>query len=137
MRKLAYIFIAILLTACVSELTPEEQATEAALKYYNSILEGNADGLLAAKHSDDTLCPDYHRQLRKVYAHYFDDLQKVHQGVKCVRISENKAKRDSLKMKNGHWEPIVYAFLMLTFNDSTEEEISVPMVQRHGEWIIK
>ncbi len=136
MKQLICLTLTLLLIACASK-TPEEQATEAALNYYQSLLDGKADGLQAAKVTDDSICAEYQGQLGKVYQHYIDDMQRLHQGLKAVRISDNQARRDSIQQKDGHWEQVIYAFLILSFNDSTEEQISVPMVQRQEEWYIK
>ncbi len=136
MKKLIYLTLTLLLLACASK-TPEEQATEAALDYYQTLLDGKADGLQAAKVTDDSICAEYQGQLGKVYQHYIDDMQRLHQGLKAVRISDNQARRDSILQKDGRWEQVIYAFLILSFNDSTEEQIAVPMVQRQEEWHIK
>ena len=40
-------------------------------------------------------------------------------------------------MAEDQWQQVVYAFLLLQFRDSTQEEIVVPMVERDGEWVLK
>ena len=83
-----------------SEISPEQQAAEAAKAYYTRLLEGAPEGFLSGKVDYDSLPADYRQQLLKA----------LH---------------------------LVYAFLLLSYNDSTQEEITVPMVEVNGEWKIK
>ncbi len=136
MKKLIYLTLTLVIIACTSK-TPEEQASEAALGYYTALLEGKTGELQAAKVCDDSIRYEYQGQLGKVYQHYVDDVQRLHQGLKAVRISDNQARHDSIRLQDGRWEKIIYTFLILSFNDSTDEQIVVPMVQRDGEWLIK
>ena len=138
MKKLLPILMkALLVVACSEKLSPEEEAAQAALSYYNRLLEGFPDGLLASKADVDSLPDDYSGQLKKVYEQYVSDINEKHGGLCGVSISENIARRDSFQTKEGDWRQVVYAFLVLTFKDSVKEEISVPMVQRNGEWVMK
>ena len=53
-----------------------------------------------------------------------------HNGLNEVQVSDNVARRDtSLNL--------TYAFLLLCYGDSTEEEITVPMVKHDGQWLMK
>ena len=119
-----------LLLAGCSGPTPEEQATQAARDYYARLLEGYPDGLLAAKAGADALPADYQEQLEGVYRQYVADIQAKHGGLRAVAVSDNPARMDSV-------QKMVYVFLMLSFNDSTQEEVTVPMVKVGDEWYIK
>jgi hypothetical protein len=123
--------------SCSEKLSPEEQAAQAALSYYHRILEGYPDGLQAAKADDSDLPDDYRDQRELTFKQFADDIQRQHGGLKAVELSSNPARRDSLKTKDGQWEHVTYAFLLLSFNDSTKEEIVVPMVEHNGEWLLK
>ena len=116
---------------------PEQKAAEAALSYYHRILEGYPDGLLAAKANNDSLSDEHQEQLKKAFHLFVSDMQRKHQGLKSISISPNVGRRDSLQMSDGSWQHITYAFLLLSFNDSTQEEISVPMVESNGDWFLR
>ena len=57
-------------------------------------------------------------------------MESQHGGLQSVAISSNVGRSDSTLR-------LTYAFLLLSFRDSTQEEISVPMVERNGEWLMK
>jgi hypothetical protein len=131
MKKLVTIVFAVLMVmACSGSLTPEQQAAEAALSYYNRLLEGYPDGFMAGKADFDSLPSDYRRQLVGAAEQYVADMTAQHGGLASVAISENVGRTDTTLQ-------LTYAFLMLSFRDSTQEEISVPMVLRDGEWLMK
>ena len=115
---------------CSSTSSPEEQASQAALSYYQRLLNGYPDGLLAAKADVDSLPADYRKQLEKGYVQYLSDIKEKHGGLRAVDVSSNIARIDTV-------QKVAYAFLILSFNDSTQEEITVPMVEINGKWCIK
>lgn len=102
----------------------------AAKSYYDRLVEGYAEGFLEGKAGVDSLPSDYCDQLLEVYKQYMSETQKKHGGIREVRISENVGRSDSTLR-------LTYAFLMLCYGDSTQEEITVPMVQDGDEWRMK
>ena len=112
------------------ETSPEQQAAEAAQTYYNRLLEGFPDGFLEGKAGYDRLPADYRQQLVKANEQYMQDMQQHHEGLHAVAVSPNVGRCDSTLH-------LVYAFLLLSYNDSTQEEITVPMVEVNGEWKMK
>ena len=127
MRRLLYIVIAFLILAACSETTPEQRAAEAAKFYYDRLLEGYPEGFLEGKADIDSLPSDYCEQMVGVFRKYISDLQQQHGGISEVRISPQVARRDSTLN-------LTYAFLLLCYQDSVLEEITVPMVEVNGEW---
>ena len=126
----AWVGISIVLaTSCVKS-SPEEQAALAAKEYYECLLKGDAEGLVSAKADADSLPDSYRRMLVMAYRQYLSDINSKHGGLHAIAVSENVARRDSTK-------GVTYAFLLLSFNDSTREEISVPMVEQDGRWYVK
>ncbi len=107
------------------EQTPEELASQAAKSYYDCLLAGNYEGFLAGKADMDSVPTDYRTQLLAAYEQYKHELDQSHGGVDSVIVSN--ARRDSSLQ-------LIQAFLLLHFQDSTKEEIIVPMVQRNGVW---
>ena len=130
MRKLLYTALALIALSCSDGLSPEEQAARAALDYYNCLLEGRPEKLLPARAGADSLPADYRRQLELAYRQYAADMRQKHGGLRSVSVSENPPRRDTL-------QGLVHAFLILTFNDSAQEEISVAMVQKNGAWRLR
>ena len=129
MRKFflySFSLLLISLVAC-NEVSPEQQAAEAAKSYYDQLVEGYAEGFLEGKAGVDSLPADYCDQLLEVYKQYIDELQHKHQGLQGVRIADNIGRRDTL-------QHLMYTFLLLSYGDSTQEEITVPMVEVNGEW---
>ena len=120
-------FIAMLLFAGCSGQSPEEQAAEAAKGYYERLLEGYPDGFIAGKAVADSLPEDYRQQMTQTVEQYVKDMKARHQGLTSIDVSPNVGRRDTTL-------GITYAFLLLSFADSTQEEIAVPMVQKDGEW---
>ena len=118
------------LMGCSDEQSPEQQAAEAAQSYYQRLLDGYADGFLAGRAAYDQMPGDYREQLVKANEQYVKDMQQKHNGLRSVAISPNVGRTDSTLH-------VVYTFLLLSYGDSTQEEIIVPMVQVDGEWKMK
>ena len=112
------------------EVNLEQQAAEAAQGYYQRLLDGYPDGFLAGKANYDLLADDYRQQLVKANEQYMKDMLFKHEGLCSVAISSNVGRIDSTLH-------VVYAFLLLSYGDSTQEEITVPMVQVGGDWKMK
>ncbi len=129
MRRLIYFFLALLAFGC-SSLPPERKAAEAAKAYYENLAKDFPEGFMEGKLGVDSLPADYCEQLLDVYRQYISEIGEKHGGIKEVSVSANVGRRDTTLN-------IMYAFLLLSYNDSTQEEISVPMVEQNGRWLMK
>ncbi|MBR1879204.1 MAG: hypothetical protein IJ804_00380 [Prevotella sp.] len=109
------------------EVSLEQQAAEAAQSYYQRLLDGYPDGFLAGKAAYDEMPADYRDQLVKANEQYMKDVEQKHNGLRSVVVSPNVGRIDSTLH-------VVYAFLLLSYGDSTKEEVTVPMVQVDGDW---
>lgn len=106
--------------------TAEDLAGQAAKSYYDRLLAGDMEGFLSGRAETDSLPDDYRRQLLTAYEQYKQQLEKLHGGIASVTVSNVRC--DSTLQ-------LMQAFLLLNFNDSTKEEIIVPMVQQaDGQW---
>ena len=114
------------LVSC-QEVSLEQQAAEAAQSYYQRLLDGYPDGFLAGKAAYDEMPADYRDQLVKANEQYMKDVEQKHNGLRSVVVSPNVGRIDSTLH-------VVYAFLLLSYGDSTKEEVTVPMVQVDGDW---
>lgn len=128
MKHLLVIFVALAaLTACSQGPTPEEEAAKAARAYYMRLAEGSLNDFVDGKVGADSMPAGYRAQLLKACEQYMAKLDAQHKGVREVCVSENVGRRDTA-------QHLTYAFLLLCFNDSTREEIAVPMVEVEGVW---
>ena len=109
------------------EVSLEQQAAEAARSYYQRLLDGYPDGFLAGKAAYDEMPANYRDQLVKANEQYMKDVEQKHNGLRSVVVSPNVGRIDSTLH-------VVYAFLLLSYGDSTKEEVTVPMVQVDGDW---
>ena len=131
MKNLLYIAIAfVVLSACSEQATPEEEAAKAAQSYYTFLADNQPEAFLDAKVGADSLPEIYRAQMQKVYEQYISEVNDKHGGIREVGISENVGRRDTTL-------GITYAFVILSFNDSIQEEVAVPMVQQNGVWLMK
>ena len=134
MRKFAVIVLVAALAACGSA-TREELASLAAKGYYDHLIHGEYEqfyeGLDYRTLSDGTtLSTDsaYRSQMLDNLRQFMAHQEQAHRGVLEVRVSN--ATTDTVQQ-------LTNVFLVLCFADSTNEEIVVPMVERHGAWRMK
>ena len=134
MRKFAVIVLLAVLTACGSA-TKEELASLAAKGYYDHLIHGEYEqfyeGMDQRMLSDGTALSDeaaYRSQMLDNLRQFMARQAQEHRGVLEVRVSN--ATTDTVQQ-------LTNVFLVLCFADSTNEEIVVPMVERHGAWRMK
>ena len=115
------------LLACSSP-SPEELAALAAQGYYRHLAAGEYEAFLEGKAGADSLPADYREQLLTGYRQFAAQQQSAHQGIQEVQSSN--VVTDTLA---GYTN----VFLILSYGDSTREEIVVPMVEHNGRWRMK
>ena len=134
MRKFAVIVLLAVLAAC-GTATKEELASLAAKGYYDHLIHGEYEqfyeGMDQRTLSDGTALSDeaaYRSQMLDNLRQFMARQAQEHRGVLEVRVSN--ATTDTVQQ-------LTNVFLVLCFADSTNEEIVVPMVERHGAWRMK
>ena len=134
MRKFAVIVLLAVLTAC-GRATKEELASLAAKGYYDHLIHGEYEqfyeGMDQRTLPDGTTLSDeavYRSQMLDNLRQFMARQAQEHRGVLEVRVSN--ATTDTVQQ-------LTNVFLVLCFADSTNEEIVVPMVERHGAWRMK
>lgn len=127
MRRLVYLFFVIIIIGVASceNPTPEEMASLAAKGYYEHLAAGEYDAYLQGVAGCDSAPEDYVAQLRLGAQQYVQRCHQLHRGISEVRVSSVKA--DSTLR-------CTQVFLLLSFADSTHEEVCVPMVEQNGKW---
>lgn len=128
MKHLLFIVLVFLALCACSSPTPEEMASLAAKGYYEHLLKGEYDKFLEGKAGSDSLPEAYRRQLLAGYKQFLSQQNSLHNGINEIRVIN--AWRDTILNYTN-------VFLMLCFGDSTNEQVSVPMIEHNGRWRMK
>jgi hypothetical protein len=129
LRPLCLFVLSMLLLACSSS-TREEQAAESAKACYELLAADDVIRFMEQKAGVDTLDSDYAEQLLQAVRQYQSDIRQKHGGIRAVEVSPNIGSTDTTFN-------VTHAFLLISYADSTQEEISVPMVEHQGRWLMK
>ena len=128
MRKLVYLILIVIVVACSTGVSREEQAALAAKGYYAHLVQGEYEQFVEGRFMADSLPADYRSQLIEGYKQFVAQQLEARKGIQEVSVS--RAYTDSLA---GYTNVL----LMLCYGDSTTEEVVVPMVERDGRWMMK
>ena len=128
MRKLVYLILIVIVVACSTGVSREEQAALAAKGYYTHLVQGEYEQFLEGRLMADSLPADYRSQFIEGYKQFVAQQMEARKGIQEVSVS--RAYTDSLA---GYTNVL----LMLCYGDSTTEEVVVPMVERNGRWMMK
>lgn len=128
MKHLLFIVLVFLALCACSSPTPEEMASLVAKGYYEHLLKGEYDKFLEGKAGSDSLPEAYRRQLLAGYKQFLSQQNSLHNGINEIRVIN--ARRDTILNYTN-------VFLMLCFGDSTNEQVSVPMIEHNGRWRMK
>lgn len=128
MKKLLYLFVAMVIVACTSSLDEGEVAARAAKEYYGYLLQGNIASFVDGHYRPDSIPDTYREQLITNTKMYMNQQNEEHRGIKDIRIVDTKTDMQ---------KHAANVFLVLSFGDSTSEEIVVPMVESGGVWYLR
>lgn len=128
MKKLLYLFVAMMIVACTSSLDEGEVAARAAKEYYGYLLQGNIASFVDGHYRPDSIPDTYREQLITNTKMYVNQQNEEHRGIKDIRIVDTKTNMQ---------KHAANVFLVLSFGDSTSEEIVVPMVESAGVWYLR
>lgn len=128
MRKLVYLILTVIVVACSTGVSREDQAALAAKGYYTHLVKGEYEQFVEGRLMADSLPQDYRSQLIEGYKQFVAQQVEARKGIHEVSVS--RAYTDSLA---GYTNVL----LLLCYGDSTTEEIVVPMVERDGRWMMK
>jgi hypothetical protein len=69
---------------------------------------------------------------------YQADMQQKHNGLREVRVADSHYNDEKdIEACRDTTLHLTYAFLLLCYGDSTQEEIVVPMVHHSDRWLMK
>jgi sulfite reductase beta subunit-like hemoprotein len=125
MKQLLFVVLVFLALCACSSPTPEEMASLAAKGYYEHLLKGEYEQFLEGKAGSDSLPEAYRAQLIAGYKQFVAQQNSLHNGIHDIRVVN--ARRDTLLNYTN-------VFLMFCFGDSTNEQVSVPMIEHNGSW---
>ena len=128
MKKLLYLFVAMVIVACTSSLDEGEVAARAAKEYYGYLLQGNIASFVDGHYRPDSIPDTYREQLITNTKMYVNQQNEEHRCIKDIRIVDTKTDMQ---------KHAANVFLVLSFGDSTSEEIVVPMVESGGVWYLR
>ena len=128
MKKLLYLFVAMVIVACSSTPDQGEVAARAAKQYYGYLLQGNIASFVDGHYRPDSIPDTYREQLITNTKMYVNQQNEEHRGIKDIRIVDTKTDMQ---------KHAANVFLVLSYGDSTSEEIVVPMVESDGVWYLR
>jgi len=121
-------FALFLAISCSFGPDPGEVAAQSAKQYYDYLVEEKYDAFVDGQYHADSLPDEYRNQLIANAKMFVAKQQQDHRGIRHVQVVQGKV--DSTKQQ-------AEAFLMLTYGDSTSEEVLVPMVLKNGLWYLR
>lgn len=96
--------------------------------YYNLRAKGHFEAYVNAMLSCDSTTPAYKQQMVRLLRHHQLEVNKEKQGVNRVEL---------LRTEMHNHNRMAHAFLKVTYNDSTHEEVMFPLVFDGKQWRIQ
>lgn len=122
---------ALLLAACGSkkeEVDQGELAGRAAKLYYEQLLKGQYEAFLGGENRSEKLPDSYRNQLLTNLRQFIEQQKKEHEGIDSVSLASSVfSEKDSTAS----------AFLLFHYGDKTTEQVVVPMIKKHGVWMMR
>ena len=118
---------AVLLTACGEKPTPEAAAMASAQQYYEQLMDGDYEAFVMGQADAERYPESFRQQLITATKQFVAQLDQ--RGGICS-ITSSRALMDSTLQ-------LMQVYMLISYADSTQEEIVVPMVERDGEWKMK
>lgn len=122
-----------LLLACSSEKQPQAglpalPSEEEVVGYYGLYTRGDYAAFVAAMASCDGKPQDYRHQMEILFKQHAARMAREKGGVRAVSVG---------RMEPHHGNTMVNAFLNVTYQDSTTEEVMLPLVFVDGKWRLR
>ncbi|MBR4757660.1 MAG: DUF4878 domain-containing protein [Bacteroidaceae bacterium] len=122
------LYLALAISMLVSCRENEHKAArKAAEQYYGYLIDGDVEKYVKAIHDYNELPEEYRNQLRDMFAQYLDNEQKMRGGLIQARALHDTIVDD------------LYAHILMevTFGDSTQEQVFLPLILTDKGWKLK
>lgn len=129
MKKVLFILVIGCLGACKkAEVDKGEVAARVAKQYYDQLIAGNEQAFLDARYQPERIPERYKEQLKENIKMFIAQQKEEHKGIVSAKIIRHEV--DTAKH-------MAHVFLLLSYGDSTKEQIVVPMIEHKGTWLLK
>ena len=110
------------------EVDQGELAGRAAKLYYEQLLKGQYEAFLGGENRSEKLPDSYRKQLLTNLRQFIEQQKKEHEGIDSVSLASSVfSEKDSTAS----------AFLLFHYGDKTTEQVVVPMLKKHGVWMMR
>lgn len=123
MKSVLNLSIVPIVAVCLACGNPKGTPGKAAVLYYDCIIEGRYDDYVGGIAYSDSMTTDYRSQMADLTAQYARREVESRGGLKEVRLLDD--------IVSGN---VATVFMELVYEDSTSEEVCVPMVLCGDEW---
>lgn len=129
MRYVAFIgLLCAVCAACSSDIKTDEQAANTARLYYDYLLQGQYDDYVAGIDGYDEMPESYRRQLTDNARMFMEQQNREHGGIERLRIMRADIDTEAQTAQ---------VFLVISYQDGSNEQIMVPMVRNGSLWMMR
>lgn len=129
MRYVAFIgLLCAVCAACSSDIKTDEQAANTARLYYDYLLQGQYDDYVAGIDGYDEMPESYRRQLTDNARMFMKQQNREHGGIERLRIMRADIDTEAQTAQ---------VFLVISYQDGSNEQIMVPMVRNGSLWMMR
>lgn len=129
MRYVAFIgLLCAVCAACSSDIKTDEQAANTARLYYDYLLQGQYDDFVAGIDGYDEMPESYRRQLTDNARMFMEQQNREHGGIERLRIMRADIDTETQTAQ---------VFLVISYQDGSNEQIMVPMVRNGSLWMMR
>lgn len=122
------IIAALVMASCGKEKKADTAAADAAGMYYNKLIDGDYESFVAGMYFSDSIPAGYREQLVSNAKMFMYEQGKAHGGVDTAF---------ALRQQRDSAATTAEVFMSIVFNDSSREEIVVPMIEENGFWFMR
>ena len=105
----------------------DASAGKAAERYYGYLAKGDVDAYMRGMADYDQIPETYREQLHKMFQQFVDFEKENRKGILSVQALRDTVISDEQ----------THVFLLITYGDSTQEQVSMPLVLTEKGWKMK
>lgn len=125
-----FVCLAVVLASCSNEKQAEKHETpeEVALAAYNHLIKYEYEDYVKLVHSGDSITETYRQGLLATVKQFMARQNDEKKGIKSASVVDEKT------VSNDNYALVM---LILTYGDSTSEEVAVPVVKVNDVWRLR